>query len=128
MNRGGTRQGAGRPAGKGKYGETFRELNLYQQRVLTYLKDAGVLSPELYSRVLELNRDYTPLNKVLDISIMNEKGNTGLGTMVKNPLKKMEGSLDKNKVTIDPIETMFLNLLHKDALHLCYVANFSQVI
>ena len=97
---------------EGKYGETFKELNLYQQRVLTYLKDAGVLSPELYSRVLELNRDYTPLNKVLDISIMNEKGNTGLGTMVKNPLKKMEGSLDKNKVTIDPIETMFLNTLH----------------
>ena len=97
---------------EGKYGETFRELNLYQQRVLTYLKDAGVLSPELYARVLELNRDYVSLNKVLDISLLSKenKGNTGLGTMVKNPLRKMKG--DKDLVTIDPIETMFLNTLH----------------
>ena len=96
-----------------KYAETFKELNLYQQRVLTYLKDAGVLSPELYSRVLELNRDYVALNKVLDISLLSKgnKNNTGLGTMVKNPLKKMEGSI-KERITIDPIETMFLNTLH----------------
>jgi len=98
---------------EGKYGETFKELNLYQQRVLTYLKDAGVLSTELYAKVLELNQDYVPLNKVLDISLLtkNNKGNTGLGTMVKNPLKKMEGT-PKDLVTIDPIETMFLNTLH----------------
>ena len=95
----------------GKYGKVFEELNLYQQRVLTYLFDAGLLSKELYARVLELNKDYVPLNKVLDLSIQNKGKDTGLGSTVKNPLKKMEGSV-KERTTIDPLETMFLNTLH----------------
>ena len=96
---------------EGKYGEMFKELNLYQQRVLTYLADAGILGKELYAKVLELNKDYVPLNKVLDLSIQNKGKDTGLGSTVKNPLKKMEGSVQE-RTTIDPLETMFLNTLH----------------
>jgi hypothetical protein len=96
---------------EGKYGEVFKELNLYQQRVLTYLADAGILGKELYAKVLELNKDFVPLNKVLDLSIQNKGKDTGLGSTVKNPLKKMEGSV-KERTTIDPLETMFLNTLH----------------
>ena len=88
-----------------KYGEIFREINLYQQRLLTYLKDSGVLSKELYTRVLELNRDFVPFNRVVDLTVKD----ASLGTMVKNPLRKLEGS---EKRIIDPIETMMMNTLH----------------
>ena len=93
---------------EGKYGNAFKELNDYQQRVLTYLKDAGILSPELYKTILDLNRDYVPLNRVLEGKLT--KSDTGLGSAVRNPLKKMKGSVEKT--VIDPLETMFLNTLH----------------
>tara|TARA_R110002020_G_scaffold19996_4_gene68554 strand:- start:2093 stop:6358 length:4266 start_codon:yes stop_codon:yes gene_type:complete len=94
---------------EGKYGRAFDEINLYQQRVLTYMQDSGLLSPELYKTILQLNKDYVPLNKVLDPSV--PKTSSGLGSIVKNPMKEMKGSV-KGKATIDPIETMFLNTLH----------------
>tara|TARA_Y100000031_G_C8249839_1_gene399942 strand:- start:39 stop:4328 length:4290 start_codon:yes stop_codon:yes gene_type:complete len=93
-----------------EFGQIFKELNEYQQRVLTYLKDAGILTPELYAKVLELNRDYVPLNKVLDIKLRGT--DTGLGSVVKNPLKKLVGDIEGKKINIDPIETMMLNTLH----------------
>jgi len=93
-----------------EFGQIFKELNEYQQRVLTYLKDAGILTPELYAKVLELNRDYVPLNKVLDIKLRGT--DTGLGSVVRNPLKKLVGDVEGKKINIDPIETMMLNTLH----------------
>jgi hypothetical protein len=96
-----------------QYSQAFKEMNEYQQRVLTYLQDAGILSPELYRTILDLNRDYVPLNKVLDLSLTTaaKKTDTGLGTLVRNPLKEMKGTT-KELAAADPIETMLLNTLH----------------
>jgi hypothetical protein len=91
-----------------KYGKAFEEMNLYQQRVLTYLKDSGILSAKSYKTILELNKDYVPLNKLLDLSITKQVETSGINVI--NPLKKMEGT-GSAKTTIDPIETMFLNTI-----------------
>ena len=44
-----------------QYGKTFKELVEYQQKVLVYLKDSGIISAELFQKVLELNKDYLKL-------------------------------------------------------------------
>ena len=94
-----------------QYGKTFTELVEYQQKVLVYLKDSGIISSELFQKVLELNKDYVPFYRVIDVTLKeNIKDVHRLSNVVKNPLKKMEGSVEKP--VIDPIESIFLNTLH----------------
>jgi len=94
-----------------QYGKTFKELVEYQQKVLVYLKDSGVISTELFQKVLELNKDYVPFYRVIDVTLKeNIKDVHRLSNVVKNPLKKMVG--DVEKPVIDPIESIFLNTLH----------------
>lgn len=90
-----------------EFGQTHKELQEYQQRVLVYLKDSGLLSSELFQRVLELNKDFVPLHKVMDVNI--KAGS--LGKIVKNPLKKLKDTFGEKQV-IDPIENMMLNTMH----------------
>ena len=94
-----------------QYGKTFKELVEYQQNVLVYLKDAGVISQALFEKVLALNKDYVPFYRVIDITLKeNLKDVHRLSNVVKNPLRKMKG--DVGKPVIDPIESIFLNTLH----------------
>ena len=96
---------------EGKYGKTLNELFDYQHKLLIYLKDAGVISTELFTKVLDLNRDYVPFYRVVDGTLKeNVKDTHTLSKVVKNPLKKMEGSVEKP--VIDPLESIFLNTLH----------------
>ena len=96
---------------EGKYGKTFKELVDYQQNLLVYLKDAGVISAELFEKVVELNKDYVPFYRVVDVTLKeNVKDVHTLSNVVKNPLKKMKG--DVTKPVIDPLESIFLNTLH----------------
>jgi len=78
---------------EGKYGKTLNELFDYQHKLLIYLKDAGVISTELFTKVLDLNRDYVPFYRVVDVTLKeNVKDTHTLSKVVKNPLKKMEGN------------------------------------
>ena len=96
---------------EGKYGKTFKELVDYQHNLLVYLKDAGVISAALFEKVVELNKDYVPFYRVVDVTLKeNVKDTHTLSKVVKNPLKKMEG--DVTKPVIDPLESIFLNTLH----------------
>ena len=90
-----------------EFGEIHKELQEYQQRVLVYLKDSGLLSPELFERVLELNKDFVPLHKVMDVTLTS----TSLGKTVQNPLRKLKDTIG-DKPIIDPIENMMLNTIH----------------
>ncbi len=96
---------------EGKYGKTFKELVDYQHNLLVYLKDAGVISAALFEKVVELNKDYVPFYRVVDVTLKeNVKDTHTLSKVVKNPLRKMEG--DVAKPVIDPLESIFLNTLH----------------
>ena len=90
-----------------EFGQTHKELQEYQQRVLVYLKDSGLLPAELFQRVLELNKDFVPLHKVMDVTIKSDS----LGAVVKNPLKALKDTFGEKQI-IDPIENMMLNTIH----------------
>jgi len=96
---------------EGKYGKTLEDLVQYQRKVLVYMKDSGIISKELFEKVVSLNKDYVPFYRVVDVTLKeNIKDTHNLSNVVKNPLKKMKG--DVEKPVIDPLESIFLNTLH----------------
>jgi hypothetical protein len=88
-----------------KYKETFKELGEYQNNLLKYLKDSGIVNEKTYNLMLEANKDYVPFFRVLE-----DLGKDGsISKSVANPLKKFTGS---DKVIVDPIESIYKNTLH----------------
>jgi hypothetical protein len=88
-----------------KYKETFKELGEYQNNLLKYLKDSGIVNEKTYNLMLEANKDYVPFFRVLE-----DTGKDGsISKSVSNPLKKFKGS---DKVIVDPIESIYKNTLH----------------
>lgn len=87
-----------------KYEKTAKELDAYQDRILKYMQDAGVISVENLALIKEMNKNYVPFSRVL------EETATGSGSeftsVMQNPLKKIKGS--KAKIQ-DPIESIYLN-------------------
>lgn len=91
--------------GKEKYETIFREINQYNVDLLTYLKDAGIITEKAYKVMLEANKDYVPFGRVM------QEGSEGgsIGKTVSNPIKQMKGS---ERVIIDPLESIFKNTYH----------------
>lgn len=88
-----------------KYKKTFKELGEYQNNLLKYLKDSGIINEKTYNLMLEANKDYVPFFRVLE-----DLGKDGsISKSVANPLKKFTGS---KKVVVDPIESIYKNTLH----------------
>ena len=88
-----------------KYKETFKQLGEYQNNLLKYLRDSGIINEKTYSAMLEANKDYVPFFRVLE-----DAGKDGsISKLVANPLKKFKGS---EKVIVDPIESIYKNTLH----------------
>ena len=88
-----------------KYKETFKELGEYQNNLLKYLKDSGIVNEKTYNLMLEANKDYVPFFRVLE-----DLGKDGsISKSVANPLKKFTGS---KKIVVDPIESIYKNTLH----------------
>ena len=90
---------------KAKYETIFREINKYNVDLLTYLKDAGIITEKAYKVMLEANKDYVPFGRVM------QEGSEGgsIGKTVSNPIKQMKGS---ERVIIDPLESIFKNTYH----------------
>ena len=88
-----------------KYKETFKELGEYQNNLLKYLKDSGIINEKTFNVMLEANKDYVPFFRVLE-----DLGKDGsISKSVANPLKRFKGS---EKVIVDPIESIYKNTLH----------------
>lgn len=88
-----------------KYKDTLQKLKDYQDNLLKYLLDSGVVSKDFYTIMKETNKDYVPFFRVLE-----EGGKSGaISNSVANPLKKFKGS---EKVIVDPIESIYKNTLH----------------
>lgn len=88
-----------------KYKDTLNRLQKYQDSLLTYLLDSGIIPKDLFQVIKETNKDYVPFFRV-----MEEGASSGsLAKNVSNPLKKFKGS---EKVIIDPIESIYKNTLH----------------
>ena len=89
---------------KNNYESMRQEVLEYQNRLVDYMVEAGVISAELAQIVKKLNQDYVPFFRVIEDANI---GNTFSKT-VKNPFKRIKGS---EKDIADPIESIFLNTL-----------------
>jgi hypothetical protein len=88
-----------------KYKETFKQLGEYQNNLLKYLRDSGIINEKTFNVMLEANKDYVPFFRVLE-----DLGKDGsISKSVANPLKRFTGS---DKVIVDPIESIYKNTLH----------------
>ncbi|MDP3939803.1 MAG: LPD38 domain-containing protein [Deltaproteobacteria bacterium] len=90
-------------AGK-KYESVFKELQDYQDSLLTFLRDSGVLSRDAFEVIKEANKDYVPLFRVMEPG--ESKAGAGAGMTVRNPIKGIRGS---ERTIVDPIESIIKN-------------------
>ena len=93
----------------------FRGVVDYQNNVLTYLKDSGVISKEMVAAIKEANKDYVPFFRVMD-----DEATGGLAKKIFNPLRKIKGS---EREVIDPLESVI-----KNTYHFVQLAERNQVI
>jgi hypothetical protein len=80
-----------------------RELKEYQDNVLNYLRDSGILSKDRYRAMLEANRDYVPFFRVMEQA---QRVGTGKGLRTKDPVFRIRGS---EREIVDPIESIIKN-------------------
>jgi len=87
-----------------KHGATFRGYVNFNERVLDYMVDGGLISKETRKSLLENSKDYVPFARVM------EPDATGaFSSIVRNPFKAFKGSERK---TFSPSETIFMNTIN----------------
>ena len=89
-----------------KYEGIARELDEYQDHVMQYLVDAGVLSEESATLMRDMNRQYVPFYRVME----SEGGGGFLGSSqnlsARNPVRRIRGS---GRDIVDPLESILKN-------------------
>ena len=90
-------------AGKAKFEKDFQRLRVYQESILKYVHDSGMLSKDQFEAMKEANKDYVPFHRVMDAG---KSGGSGLRGGTPSSLKKMRGS---ERMIIDPIESIMRN-------------------
>ena len=91
-------------AGNSKYAKVFPELEAYQERMLTYVADAGLVSPKVVAAMREANKDYVPFFREMEEG--SATAGAGSGVRIPNPIKGIKGSERK---IIDPLESIIKN-------------------
>lgn len=87
-----------------KYEPLGRELDEYQNHVVNYLVDSGMLSAETAAAMREMNQNYVPFFRVME----NAGGFLGSGKSLtgRNPIRRIKGS---GRDIIDPLESIIKN-------------------
>lgn len=88
-----------------KYGELAKELDKYNDTLLKYAKDTGLLSGEQYVMIKQNNLMYAPFQRVME----SEKGGAATGgerLQAGKPIKRMKGS---TRDIIAPVESIIKN-------------------
>jgi len=91
--------------GHAKFGRPFTELVAFQRRVLDYLRDSGVVSPEAYAAMVEANKDYVPFFRLMEGDAEGSSA-SGRNLKVRDPIRGIKGS---DREIIDPIESIIKN-------------------
>jgi len=89
--------------GQKKYGKVFEELVEYQDHVTRYLRDAGVISKDMFEAMRAANKDYVPFFRVMEAE--GAKG-VGKGLNPRQPIKRIKGS---EREVVDPLESIIKN-------------------
>lgn len=96
------------------YRQALQHLHAYQDRILEYLRDSGVLSGQSYQTIKALNKAYVPFHRAMDNADMFTS-NKNIKSW--NPIKRVQGS---ERDILSPIETiirnthMFMDLAEKN--------------
>ncbi len=90
--------------GEGKYGKAAAEIVDYQNNLLKYMKDSGVLSEDAYGAMVEAGKNYIPFYRV--IGEATGGGEAGKSFGPGTPLKRLKGS---ERDVIDPLESIIKN-------------------
>jgi hypothetical protein len=72
---------------KTKYEAAARQVTDFANKSLDYVRDAGIISPEQHSRMLEANKDYVPFKRIGEDKAGNPKAGGKAGS-----LKEFKGS------------------------------------
>lgn len=87
-----------------KYEPLARELDEYQNHVVNYLVDSGMLSAETAATMRAMNQNYVPFFRVMENAggfLASGKSLTG-----RNPIRRIKGS---GRDIIDPLESIIKN-------------------
>lgn len=81
----------------------FRELVEFQNHVLQYLVDSGVISAEKASYYREANKNYVPFFRLME---EGPKSDLPKGMIVRDPTRRIKGS---KRPILDPLESIIKN-------------------
>jgi diguanylate cyclase (GGDEF)-like protein len=93
-------------ASREHFDRAFGELQIYQRQLLEWLRDAGVVSPDTFKRVLEKNEHYLPFYRVLDEEAAKRAGGGSVFGKLFSPVKRIKGS---GRDIINPFESIIKN-------------------
>lgn len=101
---------------RGKFEESARDLVAYQNHVLKYLKDSGIISIDSFDMWSEMYKAYVPFYS--DVEKLRNVG-AGKGYEAYNPVKKIRDSWSD---IVDPLESIikntyvFINLAERNSV------------
>jgi hypothetical protein len=101
-----------------KYSKVFSDLEPYQEHLLKYLVEAGILSPDSYKKILTVSKDFDPFQKVFEEST-GPSGGMGKGLQAYQPIKEIVGGWQRIQ---DPLESiikntmLYINLAERNAV------------
>ena len=90
-----------------QFGQMQKEIVDFQNRVVDYTVEAGLISKVDADAMKEANQDYVPFFRVLDATVPDKS--SGFGTAVKNPFKTMRGG---EQPIFNPLESIVNNTMH----------------
>jgi len=89
-----------------KYEPVAREIQQYQDTLLKYVKDSGLLSEESFKKIKQANDDYIPFYRVFEADEIASSGSGRKGLEAKVPTKRFKGS---TRDIVDPLESIIKN-------------------
>jgi len=92
--------------GAEKFGPAFKQFQDFNNDVLKYGRDSGIISKENYATILEYNKNYVSFKRVMGADETGSSGSNGSGLNVSNPIRELKGS---ERQIIDPIESTIRN-------------------
>lgn len=92
--------------------KAFQDIKTWNDDLLKYAEDSGLLTPESVAAMRQMNQDYVPFHRVFEVGAgelpSQQSGGIGMGLNVGKPgsLKGLKGS---TRQVVDPLETMVKN-------------------
>lgn len=84
-----------------EFEQTSKDLYKYQDDVLEYAKESGLIGEEGFKKIKEFNKFRVPFYRVMEESRSSFMGGKKIGGNIGSPIKKIKGS---EREIIDPIE------------------------